>query len=521
MNKKNIKIGFHIFLMFILACLLVGSFYLKFAYANESVEEFYFYLTNGVGNSDSSVFWIAFKNCIIFVILFTIVLISIFYNNFKIKDLYLNIKKLDKKIKIYPIDFVIKRRKLYTIIMSLIFIFISLYNIRLFDYIKNNIFTSTFIEDNVTIINKDDVIFENGKKNLIYIFVESLETTFFTKDQGGDWDYEVISELYDLLEDDDSIYFSSGDKAEGMLGVSGTTWTTASVVSNSTGFPFKVPVEGNSYKNDDFMNGAYSLGDVLKDNGYINEVISGSDLDFGGLEEFFTKHGYTTIIDSRNSSDYGLEMTKDSKGAWGINDKYLLELAKNRILELASSGTPFNETILTIDTHHIDGFKGSYTLNKYKTQYENVYATTSSLLYDFVSWIKNQDFYDNTMIVIVGDHPSMQSQFFKNNDANLRRRYNVFINSSVSTDNTKNRDFSSLDTYPTIIAGLGGTIPDNKIGLGVNLFSSEKTLIEQYGIKYVNKELDKKSIYYNDAILGDYEEYLKKRSESMEKNIIK
>ena len=37
----------------------------------------------------------------------------------------------------------------------------------------------------------------------------------------------------------------------------------------------------------------------------------------------------------------------------------------------------------------------------------------------------------------------------------------------------------SNDTYPTVVSALGGNIKGDRLGLGVNLFSSEKTLAEE------------------------------------------
>ena len=62
-----------------------------------------------------------------------------------------------------------------------------------------------------------------------------------------------------------------------------TTWTTAGVVSNTSGLPFKIPIDGNEYHSDNFMNGAYALGDILKNNGYYNELISTARTNFGGI----------------------------------------------------------------------------------------------------------------------------------------------------------------------------------------------------------------------------------------------
>ena len=87
-----------------------------------------------------------------------------------------------------------------------------------------------------------------------------------------------------------------------------------------------------------------------------------------------------------------------------------------------------------------------------------------------------------------------------------RTIYNAFINSAIEAEDDKyykNRTFSSFDLYPTTLASLGVEIEDNKMGLGVNLFSDEKTLLEKYDYYYVLAELYKRSIFYDDCILND------------------
>ena len=39
------------------------------------------------------------------------------------------------------------------------------------------------------------------------------------------------------------------------------------------------------------------------------------------------------------------------------------------------------------------------------------------------------------------------------------------------------------------------------LGLGTNLYSSEETILEKYGISKVNEEIKKKSKYYDDKFL--------------------
>ena len=205
-----------------------------------------------------------------------------------------------------------------------------------------------------------------------------------------------------LLKEKDSIVFHDKNLAQQMSMIEGASWTTASVVTNNTGIPFKIPIGSNDYHSKNFMNGSYALGDMLKDNGYHNEVISGATTSFGGIKEFYTRHGKYDIIDSDSLSEYGFKMKEKDKGAWGFNDKYMFDIAKKRLKKISKSSQPFNLQIISIDNHFPDGFVGDYTLNKYKTQYENVYATDSKLIYDFVSWIKKQDFYKDTTILVVG-----------------------------------------------------------------------------------------------------------------------
>ena len=490
MRKYNWKKIFHIILLFLLASIFIGSIYLKIEYADESIEEFYFYLTNGVGGTDISVILSAILYCIIPVLILFILLVSMFYD-----------------IKWFPYKSFIKHKKIISFIISLLMISISLANVKFFTFMKNSLTNSNFIKDNYVISNLE---FPEKKRNLITIYVESLETTLFTKEQGGDWDYEVIPELYDLLHDEDAIYFASDDLARGEYNLYGTTWTTASVVANSTGLPFKIPIGQNEYHSSNFMNGAYAIGDVLKENGYYNELISAARVSFGGIKEFYTNHGNYTLIDKNSLKEFGFKMNKNDKGKWGFNDRFMFEIAKERLLEISKSGEPFNETIIGVDTHFRDGFKGVYTLDKYDTQYENVYATESKLIYDFISWCKEQDFYQDTTIVIIGDHLSMQTQFFKKHNKNKRMRYNVILNSVNMTNNNKNRIFTAVDMYPTILSAMGIKLSNEQMGLGVNLFSNKPTLAEQYGFIKMSLECSRKSDFYNESILGDdYQKMLK------------
>jgi len=57
--------------------------------------------------------------------------------------------------------------------------------------------------------------------------------------------------------------------------------------------------------------------------------------------------------------------------------------------------------------------------------------------------------------------------------------------------------------YPTILASIGVKIEGERLGLGTNLFSQRKTIVEELGIDSVQDELSKNSKFYNENILKD------------------
>lgn len=65
----------------------------------------------------------------------------------------------------------------------------------------------------------------------------------------------------------------------------------------------------------------------------------------------------------------------------------------------------------------------------------------------------------------------------------------------------KERKFTTMDLYPTILASIGVKIEGNRLGLGTNLFSDESTLAEKYGYEFMFDEINKKSRFYDNNIL--------------------
>ena len=207
------------------------------------------------------------------------------------------------------------------------------------------------------------------------------------------------------------------------------------------------------------------------------------------------------IFDLNSAKEAG-KIPEDYKVWWGFEDKKLFEYSKEKLTELSRTKKPFNLTLLTVDTHPTGGYLDETCEAPYDKNIENVITCSDGMIIDFINWIKEQDFYDNTTVIITGDHLNMDSSFLGSTDG--RYVYNAILNSSVQPINSKNRKATSFDMFPTTLASMGVEIEGDKLGLGVNLFSSKKTLSEEVGLSKINEELEKKSSFYQNVAL--YEE---------------
>ena len=479
--KSKTKRYCSILLVFLIIIVFVVSFYFKSFYSLSHFEEILYSIKDGDNNADTTFLVIGFKTCLPYCLFLFVLSYLILFKKTK--------RKMINKIQ--------SKRKIIIIASSFIATFTMFWSISFFKYIYYVVQESDFIKNNYVDSRNVDVKFSN-KRNLIVISVESLETSLFKKDQGGYWDYEVIPELYDLLSDEDSVVFYNNNLAEQQNMIQGSSWTTASIIASTSAIPFKVNI--NNFTSSTILDNVYSLGDLLKDNGYYNEVISAANTSYGDLKKYFVDHSIDTVIDNDSLSLYDFKMDLNDEGRWGFNDNYLFKIAKERLTKIASSEEPFFLHLITIDTHFIDGFVGDYSTNKYDDQYENAYATESKLLGEFISWLKEQPYYKNTTIVIMGDHLSMQSEFFRKRNVKDRYVYSCIINPQTKEANSTNRVYTALDMYPTIVSAIGGYISNEKLGLGVNLFSNQMTLAEKYGINILDNELKKDSVFYKNTI---------------------
>jgi phosphoglycerol transferase len=121
-------------------------------------------------------------------------------------------------------------------------------------------------------------------------------------------------------------------------------------------------------------------------------------------------------------------------------------------------------------------------------------------LNDFFKWAKEQPWYTNTVISVMGDH-SMPMLSAKAGIPASDSLYwtNFIINSAVTTP-VRARAYSSLDMFPTLLESMGFALDCRSAGLGRSLYSDSLTMLELYGRQILDSLLRERSIQY-DAFL--------------------
>lgn len=462
---------------FILFCIMI-TFTMRWTLSSWdelSLEEVIYQLSMPLEGT-SQAMWVSFIYCSVVPTLAAVAFISILIFIFK------------KKIKPSKSLSIIAIVSLIVLIIDFAIVWKSL---DISSYFTNN--SRDFIAEEYVNPSSVKISFPEKKRNLIYIYLESIETTYTNKENGGAYEYNLIPELVDIANQNEDF---SGDSSliNGGLVLPGSGWTCGAMFASSSGLPLKIPIGENEMRDmTSFFPRVQTLGDILENEGYFNELMIGSEAIFGGRNLYYSTHGNYLLADYTYAKENKL-IPEDYYVWWGYEDEKLFAFARDELTRLSKESQPFNLTLLTVDTHFTDGYVCGLCENVYDSQYANVIACSSKQVNDFLSWIQQQEWYENTTVVLQGDHTTMDSTFLSNIDPDYQRKvYVSYINSAATLSNTSRREYSTMDLFPTTLAAMGCQIEGNRLGLGTNLYSDQKTLTEIYGLSEETKFLAAKS----------------------------
>ena len=324
----------------------------------------------------------------------------------------------------------------------------------------------------------------NNPKNMIVVMLESMEINF----------ERYTPEIVELQRNNTNFY-------PGGETVAGTSWTIAAVVGKFCGIPLNMPMGINEHhgKLPTYLPYATCLMDVLKKNGYNQLYIQGTSGEFTQKRKFWTVHGDVDVHDIEYYKQ-NKKIPDDYFVFWGFEDRKLYELAKQELERLSNETPPFALYMLTVDTHQPEGYVDNLCSKEFDSidgNFPKAVRCASKMLDDFLNWAKQQPWYDNTVISVMGDH-SMPMLSAKINVPPSDSLYwtNFIINSAVSTP-IQQRQYSSLDMYPTLLESMGFKLETRSAGLGRSLYSDSLTMLELYGRAVLDSLLRERSVQYD------------------------
>lgn len=487
----RLGMGIAIFLLFLGLALNYGVYYLEKNFGDVPIGQLIYHIHTPLeGTNTSSFVGIVIALGIIF--LFVLIVIAGVY------------KLLSKKEKRGTF---LAWSGILGIVLGIHAVGIACYHFDFMDYLEYIGEDTTLYDDHYADGRDIALTFPEKKKNLVYIYLESMEMTYANRESGGAMMENYIPELADIALENEC--FGDGEQLNGAYTLPGATFTMGALVAQTSGVPINENLVSNDALNsnweseNNYLPGVWTIGDILNEQGYNQEFMIGSDGKFAGRSSYFEGHGNYDVFDYYTAIDKGY-IDKDYYEWWGFEDQKLFKYAKNEIQKLSKEDAPFNFTMLTVDTHFTDGYVCDLCGQEYNDQYSNVIACSSAQVAEFLEWLSEQDYYEDTTVVISGDHLTMDSGYISRQGADSfdRRTYVAVVNgAAVNTQSNIRRKYTTVDLFPTTLAAMGVKIEGNRLGLGVNLYSGERTLYEQYGKDYLEVELLKDSKLYRQKLL--------------------
>src|SRR3989339_95571 len=312
------------------------------------------------------------------------------------------------------------------------------------------------------------------KKNLIVIYAESMERTYF--------DPAIFPGLNRYIKQIKTkrIDFSN------IVQVEYAHNTMGGIVASQCGVPLISTSHGNAMSGmDTFLQKAVCLGDLLHDQGYRLSFFGGADIRFAGKDKYFKTHNFDDVYGNAELLDRLPD--KAYLNNWGLFDDSLLDIAYDSFIDQSKKDKPFGIFILTLGTHAPVGHVSQRCENKISESGSNkmldAVSCSEYLIAEFIDKIAISPYAEKTVIVLQSDHLAMRNTAYEL--LNLGKRRNLFMIFDPQLKNSKeiNRLGSTLDISPTVLPFIGFK---GDVGLGRDLLD---TKVKNDEVKLIHKNL--------------------------------
>lgn len=238
-----------------------------------------------------------------------------------------------------------------------------------------------------------------------------------------------------------------------------------------------------------------SLPKLLKKYGYASETFHVNNVTFWDRDKMYPAIGFDRYFDKP-------AFKNDKFNGFGASDVELYRTAVNRMVELNKAKKPFYMQLVTASSHH--PFKVPKNKQKLKLP-SNIEGTqlgdylqainyTDFAVGELIKQLKANGLYDNTMIVLYGDHFGLQPKDNKPEDVSKKlgityheriSRFNIPLIIHVPGASPKKvvkTVGGQVDIMPTVANLLGISLQDEKFtAFGHDLLNTEKNV---FGMRY-------------------------------------
>lgn len=289
--------------------------------------------------------------------------------------------------------------------------------------------------------------------NVIYLHLESIQTFLMNYELHGE---EVTPFLNSLIEEENTTYFDNFFHQTAQ----GKTADAEFILENSLyGLP-----QGSAFTTKG-MNTYNAAPAILKDKGYTSAVFHGNSGSFWNRNEIYKSFGYDNFFDA----DY-YDLKPENMADYGLMDKPFFEQSMPYLKSLKQ---PFYSKFITVSHHypyHMDQelatIEPHTTGDKSVDNYFQTARYADEALKQFFEQLKASGLYENSVIVMYGDHYGISKNHNKAMEQVLGKEISAFDSAGLQRvplfirvpgmEGGVNHEFGGqIDLMPTLMHLLG------------------------------------------------------------------